>query len=72
MSGEKGSDTSRLFHGVKEFRENDFEVHREIFKNLEKRNSSRCPNVLRFLNNYYLVNIKDDACFRGENATGWA
>ena len=43
MSGEKGSDTSRLFHGVKEFRENDFEVHREIFKNLEK---SQHPHTL--------------------------
>ena len=45
MSGEKGSDTSRLFHGVKEFRENDFEVHREIFKNLEK---SQHPHTLFF------------------------
>ena len=43
MSGEKGSDTSRLFHGVKELRENDFEVHREIFKNLEK---SQHPHTL--------------------------
>ncbi|HRG03603.1 MAG: carbonic anhydrase [Paludibacteraceae bacterium] len=43
MSGKKQSIESRLFHGVKEFRENDFEQNREVFKNLE---SSQHPHTL--------------------------
>lgn len=43
MKKEKESNTSRLFQGVKEFRENDFEGHREIFKNLE---NSQHPHTL--------------------------
>ena len=36
MQEEKDNNASRLFDGVKQFRENDFEQHRAVFKDLEK------------------------------------
>lgn len=36
MQEDKENNASRLLDGVKQFRENDFEQHREMFRNLEK------------------------------------
>ncbi len=43
MNKRNDNNASKLFHGVKDFRENDFEEHKDIFRNLEK---SQNPHTL--------------------------